>query len=209
MPCYSWLYPETVHVLRRSPWNRAISLKWGTDKELDELEHMLKNPSHHVTALFCEIPSNIKFISPNIERIRQLADEYNFIVACDETAGNFVNLDILPFVDVVLSSLTKMFSGASDVTGGRFDTSLPSTTRRYTCMKTLTSVYTVQRRGEPPTRGITRGSKASWPFSTRACIASRVMWPRSSGIPPTWPPGYGGATPTPSPWSSSCSSIPL
>ncbi|EFZ03959.1 cystathionine gamma-synthase [Metarhizium robertsii ARSEF 23] len=113
---YGWLYPETVHVLRRSPWNRAISFKWGTDKELDELENMLKNPGHHVTALFCEIPSNIKFISPNLERIRHLADEYNFIVACDETAGNFVNLDILPFVDVVLSSLTKMFSGASDST---------------------------------------------------------------------------------------------
>ncbi|KAF4971966.1 hypothetical protein FZEAL_9704 [Fusarium zealandicum] len=115
---YGWLYPETVHVLRKSPWCRVVSFKWGTDDELDELEAMLTSPGHQITALFCELPSNIKFISPNLQRIRSIADRHNLIVACDETAGNFINLDILPYVDMILSSLTKMFSGASDVTGG-------------------------------------------------------------------------------------------
>jgi len=104
----------------RKTWDTVICFKWGTDEELDELEAMLKSRRHQITALFCELPSNVKFISPNLQRIRELADTYNFIVACDETAGNFVNLDVLPCVDVVLSSLTKMFSGASDVTGGRY-----------------------------------------------------------------------------------------
>ncbi|KAM5343990.1 hypothetical protein ACJ41O_012527 [Fusarium nematophilum] len=115
---YGWLYPETVHVLRKSLWEQVVSFKWGTDEELDELESMLTGQRHRISALFCELPSNIKFISPNLERIRSLADRYGFIVACDETAGNFINLDVLPYVDVILSSLTKMFSGASDVTGG-------------------------------------------------------------------------------------------
>ncbi|KAK7404146.1 hypothetical protein QQX98_010050 [Neonectria punicea] len=115
---YGWLYPETVHVLKKSAWGQVIFFKWGTDEELDELEEMLMCQPHHITVLFCELPSNVKFISPNLERIRSLADEYDLIVACDETAGNFINLDILPYVDVLLSSLTKIFSGASDVTGG-------------------------------------------------------------------------------------------
>ncbi|KAK4139904.1 pyridoxal phosphate-dependent transferase [Dichotomopilus funicola] len=115
---YGWLYPETVNVLRKSAWERVISFKWGTEEELDKLEALLMLHPDRITALFCELPSNIKFISPNLARIRELADRYNIIVACDETAGNFINLDILPYVDVVLSSLTKMFSGASDVTGG-------------------------------------------------------------------------------------------
>lgn len=72
-----------------------------------------------IQALFCEMPSNIRLTCPNIDRIRSLADKYDFIVACDETAGNFVNIDILPQVDILMSSLTKMFSGASNVTGGR------------------------------------------------------------------------------------------
>ncbi|RFN43580.1 cys/met metabolism, pyridoxal phosphate-dependent enzyme [Fusarium flagelliforme] len=115
---YGWLYPETVNVLRKSPWGRVLSFKWGTDEELDQLESILKAQPDDISVLFCELPSNIKFISPNLERIRTLADTYNLIVACDETAANFVNVDILPYVDIIISSLTKMFSGASDVTGG-------------------------------------------------------------------------------------------
>ncbi|KAM5364357.1 hypothetical protein ACJZ2D_011554 [Fusarium nematophilum] len=67
---YGWLYPETVHVLRKSLWEQVVSFKWGTDEELDELESMLTGQRHRISALFCELPSNIKFISPNLERIR-------------------------------------------------------------------------------------------------------------------------------------------
>lgn len=100
-----------------------ISFKWGTGEELDELERLLKNPSQRITALFCEFPSNVKLTSPDLERIRALADQHDFIVACDETPGNFINVDVLSYADVVMTSLTKIFSGAADVTGGRFDTS--------------------------------------------------------------------------------------
>ncbi|KAF4336262.1 hypothetical protein FBEOM_9866 [Fusarium beomiforme] len=72
------------------------------------------NPDSKVVAY-----GNIKFTSPNLQRIRQLADEYELIVACDETVGNFINVDLLSFVDVIMTSLTKMFSGAANVTGGR------------------------------------------------------------------------------------------
>ncbi|RGP70045.1 cys met pyridoxal phosphate-dependent [Fusarium sporotrichioides] len=115
---YGWLYPETVNVLRKGSWGRVVSFKWGIEEELDQLETMLRARPDNISVLFCELPSNIKFISPNLDRIRTLADTYNLIVACDETAANFVNVDILPYVDIILSSLTKMFSGASDVTGG-------------------------------------------------------------------------------------------
>lgn len=70
--------------------------------------------------LFCELPSNPQLNSPDLVRIRELADQYSFIVACDETLGTFVNVDVLPFVDIVMTSLTKIFSGKSDVMGGRF-----------------------------------------------------------------------------------------
>jgi len=41
------------------------------------------------------------------------------MLVVDETVGNFVNVDVLPFADIVVSSLTKVFSGASNVMGGR------------------------------------------------------------------------------------------
>lgn len=71
-----------------------------------------------VHALFCELPSNILLSSINLVNIRALADKYGFIVVCDDTVAGYVNLDALPYVDVMVTSLTKTFSGASNVTGG-------------------------------------------------------------------------------------------
>lgn len=72
-----------------------------------------------IQALFCELPSNPLLHTPDLHRIRKLADEYGFCVVCDETIGTFINVDILPYVDVVITSLSKLFSGGSNVMGGR------------------------------------------------------------------------------------------
>lgn len=114
---YGWLYPETVDVLRSGRWETVLSYKAGNDADLDALENLLKS-GRRVHALFCELPSNVTLACPDIHRIRKLADQYGFIVACDNTVAGFFNIDILPYVDVVMTSLTKGFSGASNVTGG-------------------------------------------------------------------------------------------
>jgi cystathionine gamma-synthase len=71
-------------------------------------------------ALFTEFPGNPLLRSPDLERIRQLADKYDFCVVVDETIGNFINVNVLPYADVVVSSLTKVFSGDSNVMGGGY-----------------------------------------------------------------------------------------
>ena len=70
-------------------------------------------------ALFTEFPSNPLLRSPNLPRLRALADKYDFLIVIDETIGNFVNVQVLPYADILVSSLTKVFSGASNVMGGR------------------------------------------------------------------------------------------
>ena len=51
--------------------------------------------------------------------IRGLADKYDFLIVVDETLGNFVNVEVLPYADLVVSSLSKVFSGDANVMGGR------------------------------------------------------------------------------------------
>ena len=72
-----------------------------------------------MTALFCEFPSNPLLRSPDLASIRKLADKHGFVIVVDETIGNFVNVEVLPFADVVVSSLSKVFSGDANVMGGR------------------------------------------------------------------------------------------
>jgi cystathionine gamma-synthase len=51
--------------------------------------------------------------------LRELADEYGFLIIVDETVGNFVNVEVASWADIVVSSLTKVFSGDTNVMGGR------------------------------------------------------------------------------------------
>ncbi|KAI9775199.1 MAG: hypothetical protein M1839_001387 [Geoglossum umbratile] len=69
-------------------------------------------------ALFCEVPGNPLLQSPDMQRIKRLADRWGFVVVVDETVGTFVNVDVLPWADVVCTSLSKAFSGGANVMGG-------------------------------------------------------------------------------------------
>jgi cystathionine gamma-synthase len=68
--------------------------------------------------LFCEFPGNPLLASADLKRIDALARERDFPVLVDDTLGALVNVDVLPFADVVTCSLTKFFSGAGNVMAG-------------------------------------------------------------------------------------------
>ena len=89
----------------------------GSSEDLDDLEMRLK-AGERFLALFCEFPSNPSLKCPDLKRIRKLADTFDFGVVVDETIGNFINVHVLPYADIVVSSLTKIFSGECNVMGG-------------------------------------------------------------------------------------------
>ncbi|KAB8255646.1 pyridoxal phosphate-dependent transferase [Aspergillus pseudonomiae] len=89
----------------------------GSSGDLDDLEARLKAGERYL-ALFCEFPGNPMLKCPDLKRIKQLADTYDFGVVVDETIANSINVHVLPYADVVVSSLTKIFSGDCNVMGG-------------------------------------------------------------------------------------------
>lgn len=118
--CFGFPYTDTLKILQK--WGPGCHFYGhGTDDDLDRFEALLKSPppgEPPVVALFCEFPSNPLLRSADLPRIRRLADAYNFSVVIDETVGNFVNVEVLPYADMVVSSLTKIFSGDCNVMGG-------------------------------------------------------------------------------------------
>jgi cystathionine gamma-synthase len=89
----------------------------GSAEDLRDLEDRLERGERYL-ALFCEFPGNPLLASPDLVKIRELADRYDFAVVVDETIGNFVNVHVLPHADIVVSSLTKVFAGECNVMGG-------------------------------------------------------------------------------------------
>jgi cystathionine gamma-synthase len=115
-----WRFPyiDTLKILEKFGPG-CIFYGHGSAEDLDDLESRLSG-GEKLLALFCEFPGNPLLKSPDLTRIRDLADKYDFAVVVDETVGNFLNVNVLPYADVVVSSLTKVFSGDSNVMGGRY-----------------------------------------------------------------------------------------
>lgn len=114
--CYGFPYVDTLKVLECFGPG-CLFYGHGSSNELDDLERRLMAGERYL-ALFCEFPSNPLLRTPDLRRIRLLADRYDFAVMIDETVGNFLNVHVLPCADVLVSSLTKIFSGDSNVMGG-------------------------------------------------------------------------------------------
>ncbi|KAE8348484.1 pyridoxal phosphate-dependent transferase [Aspergillus coremiiformis] len=114
--CFGFPYIDTLKVLEK--WGPGCLFYGnGSSLDLDDLEERLDNGERFL-AIFTEFPGNPLLKSPDLKRVRSLADEYNFAVVVDETVGNFLNINVLSFADIVVSSLTKVFSGDSNVMGG-------------------------------------------------------------------------------------------
>ncbi|RDA86757.1 hypothetical protein CP532_1966 [Ophiocordyceps camponoti-leonardi (nom. inval.)] len=113
---FGFPYVDTLKILQKFGPG-CVFLGRGSSDDLDELESLLRSGKRYL-ALFCEFPGNPLLACPDLQRIRSLANEFNFSVIIDETIGTFVNINVLPLADVVVSSLTKIFSGDSNVMGG-------------------------------------------------------------------------------------------
>ncbi len=114
--CFGFPYIDTLKILQK--WGPGcLFYGHGADFDLDDLERRLESGERY-SALFTEFPGNPLLDAPDLRRIRVLAHKYDFAVVVDESVGNFINVNVLSHADVVVSSLTKVFSGDSNVMGG-------------------------------------------------------------------------------------------
>ncbi|KAJ8108691.1 hypothetical protein ONZ43_g6349 [Nemania bipapillata] len=76
------------------------------ESDVDDFEKYLEEGGA-CAYVFTEFPSN-----------PILADKYGFFLVVDDTVASFANIDLLAVADVLVTSLTKSFSGYADVMAG-------------------------------------------------------------------------------------------
>jgi cystathionine gamma-synthase len=89
----------------------------GDQNDLIKLEQLLMQ-GQRISAIVCEFPSNPLLHSVDLQALRDIADRFNFLIIVDDTIGGFVNVDLLKYADILVSSLTKSFSGTGNVMAG-------------------------------------------------------------------------------------------
>ncbi|PYH87200.1 PLP-dependent transferase [Aspergillus uvarum CBS 121591] len=85
---FGFPYVDTLKILQKFGPG-CLFYGHGSSDELDDLEAHLQ-ADERCLAFFCEFPGNSMLKSPDLRRIRLLADKYDFAVVVDETIGNSV-----------------------------------------------------------------------------------------------------------------------
>jgi cystathionine gamma-synthase len=134
---FGFPFHSTVHVFEDiGPGSKLFGK--ADDEDLAALETYLEEEAKEgrgIQALYTEFPENPVLYTPDLVRLRQLADKYGFALVVDDTIGSFCNVDVLGVADIVVTSLTKSFSGYADVIAG--SAVLNPSSRMYASLKPL------------------------------------------------------------------------
>lgn len=69
-------------------------------------------------AVFCEFPTNPLLRTVDLQRLSEAAKQGRTPLIADDTVTSHHNVEVMPYVDAVTTSLTKWISGKGDVGGG-------------------------------------------------------------------------------------------
>ena len=115
----SMIYADSYTLLALA--SQTLGYQIFTNDSIDDLEELLRGSTPGqpaILALFTDFPGNPDLRSADLPRLRALADLYHFPIIIDETIGHHLNVQVLPFADIIVGSLTKIFSGFANVMGG-------------------------------------------------------------------------------------------
>ena len=110
-----WLYLDTMNIVEHYFDENKI---FYDINNLDLLEDYLKINGHTISAIITEIPTNPLLQTVDLVRLKILCITYNIPLVIDATFATPFNLDLKPYADIYVESLTKFASGNADVLMG-------------------------------------------------------------------------------------------
>lgn len=110
-----WLYLDSIEIIKkRSPDNYTfINLH-----QKDAIENWLEKNHEKIASIIGETISNPLLQCADVPWLHQLCKKYNIPLVLDNTMASPHCVDVLPYCDVVVESLTKFASGNGDVLMG-------------------------------------------------------------------------------------------
>lgn len=110
-----WLYLDTMNIVEHYFDENKI---FYDIQNLDLLEDYLKISGYTISAIITEIPTNPLLQTVDLIRLKVLCIKYNIPLVIDATFATPYNLDLKPYADIYVESLTKFASGNADVLMG-------------------------------------------------------------------------------------------
>lgn len=91
-------------------------IPYADNHDLGAVDRALsENPA---CAVFCEVPGNPLLRTVDLGGLKQILKPHRTPLVIDDTLGTWRDVDVMPYADVAVTSLTKYYSGVGDAMGG-------------------------------------------------------------------------------------------
>jgi cystathionine gamma-synthase len=113
-----WLYADTMHILDKLSPEGCDNRELLDVFDIDSLESLLNSRPDEFAGIITEFPTNPLIQSTDLESIRELATKFGVYLVVDPTVLSPANVDVSPYADVIVNSLTKYAANQGNVIAG-------------------------------------------------------------------------------------------
>jgi cystathionine gamma-synthase len=114
-----WLYLDTIAILQKftgNPVHNYVCLHNVFD--LASLKKLFADRGREIAGIITEVPTNPLIQTPDLMEVQKLCRAHEAIFIVDPTIASPLNLDVLPFSDLCVNSLTKYAASEGDILAG-------------------------------------------------------------------------------------------
>ncbi len=114
-----WLYLDTISILKKFTPKPERDYVYVNDVfDLAALRRIFAERGHEIAGVITETPTNPLIQTPDLPAIAELCRAHGAIFIVDPTIASPHNIDVLPYCDLAVNSLTKYAASEGDVIMG-------------------------------------------------------------------------------------------
>ncbi|XDD50336.1 PLP-dependent transferase [Leptospira sp. WS92.C1] len=110
-----WLYVDNIRILEKYTEDSYV-IHNATD--LEDLEKFLKQNADKVAGIITECPTNPLLLVPDYTKLKSIVDLYRIPLIADVSVAGSAVVNVLPYADAIVESLTKFACGNGDLMMG-------------------------------------------------------------------------------------------
>lgn len=113
-----WLYLDTIAILKKFTSAPADYVYIRDPLDHDGIARIFEKHGDRIAGVFAELPTNPLIQTPDLPALAELCRRHGAHLFVDPSVASVFDLDVLPYADAVVSSLTKYTASDGDLTGG-------------------------------------------------------------------------------------------
>lgn len=113
-----WLYVDTIRIIEKWNLGENASIFHYNVNDLEELQKIIEQCGSRIAGVITELPTNPLIQTTDLPRLREICDRANAALILDPTMASPHNVNILPYSDLHINSLTKYAGHAGDTMMG-------------------------------------------------------------------------------------------